>query len=226
MLVTPNADKILNRLWGTNISFSVATTLLSTILIVISILKQRMSHDIPGSDAPRTAIEIIVESSAIYSIASIIWIPLRIIDGPHSPTFLLAFAVSSAFYSWSVVRFIMMPFFLRNFSSGYLQNIAPSLIMLRVAMQRAKIDRSPADLLSSIRFNTNLDTAMASTSSERSRAIPFLPVPDADNDNSFEVDVLDDISRRLRSNSDNNVVMAPMNDDEEKAQYSALCSDP
>jgi hypothetical protein len=105
MLVTPNADKILNRLWGTNISFSVATTLLSTILIVISILKQRMPHDIPGSDAPRTAIEIIVESSAIYSIASIIWIPLRIIDGPHSPTFLLAFAVSSAFYSWSVVRF-------------------------------------------------------------------------------------------------------------------------
>jgi hypothetical protein len=67
---------------------------------------------------------------------------------------------------------------------------------------------------------------MASTSSERSRAIPFLPVPDADNDNSFEVDVLDDISRRLRSNSDSNVVMALMNDDEENAQYSALCSDP
>jgi hypothetical protein len=104
MLRIPNADKILNRLSGVNITFSVATTLLSTILIIY-ILKQRVSHELAGSDAPLTAVENIVESSAIYSIASIIWIPFRMIVGSHSPTFILAFAVSSAFFSSSVVRF-------------------------------------------------------------------------------------------------------------------------
>jgi hypothetical protein len=95
--------------------------------------------------------------------------------------------------------------------------------MLRVAMQRAKIDPSPVDLLSSIRFNINLDTAMTSVSSEISRAIPVLPVPDVDNDGSFAVDVLDVISHRLRSSSDKNVAVTLLNDDdEEKAQYPAL----
>jgi hypothetical protein len=49
-------------------------------------------------------------------------------------------------------------------------------------MQRANICPSPVELLSSIRFYVNMNTAMASISSERSQAIPFMPVADVDND--------------------------------------------
>jgi hypothetical protein len=66
-----------------NISFSVSTTILSTLIIVIRIIMlSRMSDSARHTEGwhhqnpSRTAIEIIIESAALYALASLAYIPV------------------------------------------------------------------------------------------------------------------------------------------------------
>jgi hypothetical protein len=67
-----------------------------------------MSRHMPRSQGPQTAMEMIVESSALYSIAAIVYIPFRMLYSEEvgSRAFNLAFVFASGFFYSMVVRVI------------------------------------------------------------------------------------------------------------------------
>jgi hypothetical protein len=101
----PNAPDIMNRLVAVNICFSAATTVFATLIIVVHITRNRMSRHMPRSQGPQTALEMIVESSALYSVSAIIYIPFRMLYSEEvaSRAFNLAFVFASGFFYSMVV---------------------------------------------------------------------------------------------------------------------------
>jgi hypothetical protein len=81
-----------------NIILSLVTTILSTLIIVIQIL--RVSR-LPGvSRQPYTAIGIIIESAALYSVASLVYIPISTVN---SNGLLMAVLYAEMFYKQAAV---------------------------------------------------------------------------------------------------------------------------
>jgi hypothetical protein len=74
--VTPQviSDNLVNAMIISSFVLSVITTILSSVIIVIRIL---MVSRMPGaSRQPRIAMEIIVESAALYSISALVYTPM------------------------------------------------------------------------------------------------------------------------------------------------------
>jgi hypothetical protein len=108
-----NIDTILDRMLATSICLSVATTLISTLIIAFCVLRfrwhwsQRRAQRKVLQSAPYTAMEIVVESSALYSVAAILCIPYEMdpgINGWYSIvySFFSAMVVSSLIFLYLV----------------------------------------------------------------------------------------------------------------------------
>jgi hypothetical protein len=80
-------DNVYFSIETTTYSLSVATTVLSTLIISGRILK--VSHMAGISSQPRTVLEIIVESAALYSIAALGFISLMGVSDPNVGTYSL-----------------------------------------------------------------------------------------------------------------------------------------
>jgi hypothetical protein len=82
------------------------TTVISTIIIAVFILRIRVATSVAGipkckASASSTALEIIIESSVFYLIVGIIWIPLRI--GVECFGSQESFGITLAFFSGIIV---------------------------------------------------------------------------------------------------------------------------
>jgi hypothetical protein len=129
-------------------SLSVVTTVLSTVIIGIRILKvSRM----PGaSRQPKTAMEIVVESAVLYSLSASVYI------------LVVAFAKASAltyqiyvqlFFDYMAVESHPSPHSSSSPNSPS-QNFAPALIMLRVVLGRARPDIEWSGRISDLQFSS------------------------------------------------------------------------
>ena len=84
--------------WVTaNVSFSVATTVVSTLTIVIRILRVTR---LPGTKLSSSAVEIIVESAALYAVSSLVYLGL---SQPTSMTTDVRFFYAQVFFSTMAV---------------------------------------------------------------------------------------------------------------------------
>jgi hypothetical protein len=104
LLVSPDVSKItadqLNA-WATaNISLSVATTVVSTLIIVIRILRVTR---LPGTKLSSSVVEIVVESAALYGVSSLVYLGL---SQPTSMTADVRFFYAQVFFSTMAVRCI------------------------------------------------------------------------------------------------------------------------
>jgi hypothetical protein len=131
-------------------SLSVATTVLSTMIIVIRIL---MVSRMPGAtDQPRIAMEIIVESALLYSISALVYTPMvaywslttaPAVYSQYAELFFVYMAVESIHHSSS-----------SSGSNSTSQNFAPALIMLRVVLGRACPATKWSVKISGLQFNS------------------------------------------------------------------------
>jgi hypothetical protein len=146
---------LINILSMSFVSLSVATTIIVTILIVVRILR---ASRFPGVQRPRLVLEILIESAALYSITSAVFIGfyastqrIAMENVLYPETFWAAMIVSGD--SVSVVN---SPY------SAFTQYFAPAFIMLRVALGRARSDTDWVNKVSSINFK-NTQTARTGT---------------------------------------------------------------
>jgi hypothetical protein len=153
---------IANAVQISGIALSVATTTVSTIIIVTRIL---LVSRMPGaSKQPRLAAEIITESAALYSISALIYISL--VSAASSTTVVLENAprrlYGEAFFTYLAVSFlsahlsiIVSSAISLHFPSHSSQNFAPAFIMLRVALGRARPDTEWSGKISGLEFSSN-----------------------------------------------------------------------
>jgi hypothetical protein len=143
------SDELVNAVTISSYSLSVATTVLSTVIIVTRIM---IVSRMPGaSRQPQLgiAVEIIVESAALYSISAIVYTPM-IADSTltynlYGDLFFAHMAVES-----HPVHTSPSP------SANCLsQNFAPALIMLRVVLGRARADNEwSGKIISGLQFKS------------------------------------------------------------------------
>ena len=102
--VTPLSisDKLPGAVLISSYSLSVATTILSTVIIAIRILTvSRM----PGvSRQPSTAMEVVVESAALYSISALVYTPMLI----HLSLSHLPLAPTATYFEYADIFFTYM----------------------------------------------------------------------------------------------------------------------
>ena len=99
--ITPQfvPDKLANAVVISSYTLSVVATILSTMIIVIQILM--VSH-MPGViHQSRTAIEIVVESAALYSISALVFTPMIASSATASATYVL---YADTFFAYMAVE--------------------------------------------------------------------------------------------------------------------------
>jgi hypothetical protein len=150
---------ITNAMEITTYALSVATTTLSTIIIVTRIL---LVSRMPGaSKQPRLVAEIITESAAPYTISALIYIAM--IPGDY---YYIDYA--SAFFAYMAVRPLPFPTSLPVNSS---QNFVPVFIMLRVVLGRTRPGTDWSSKISGLEFRSNPAVgAGAQVSPDKSRS--------------------------------------------------------
>jgi hypothetical protein len=102
---------ILDQMVATNWCLSVVTTVILTLIIVLHILRfrqyaNRQREGATGKitkSAPYTAMEIVVESSALYSVTAILWIPFRMMSSMTDRDQLQWYTLVYPFFSAMVV---------------------------------------------------------------------------------------------------------------------------
>jgi hypothetical protein len=133
-------------------ALSVASTILSTILIVVRILYVAR---IPGTTRqPYTVIEVVVESAALYSISALIYIVML-----HE--WIVNLSLMDLYGEIFCSNMAVSKISLESLSSStdilfLSQNISPALIMLRVVLRRAYPDanREWSDKMSELQFGS------------------------------------------------------------------------
>jgi hypothetical protein len=102
----------------------------------------------------RSALEIIVESAAAYSIASVVYATILGLTRIHTWAF-LAYFYAETFFTAIAVSFLDSSFSLPSSLIG--QNFAPAFIMLRVALGRIDFDSGGKSVrgsdVSTLRYN-------------------------------------------------------------------------
>jgi hypothetical protein len=94
-------DSIVNPVQLSSYSLSVATTVLSTVMIVIRILM--VSHMPGASRQPQIAMEIIVESATLYSISALVYTSMLAHLSFTSPE-----TLSETYYLYADLFFVYM----------------------------------------------------------------------------------------------------------------------
>jgi hypothetical protein len=97
---------VVDRFIASQTSLSVVATVLSTTVITVFILRMRTSSSAAGTirrkaSVSSAALEIIIESSVLYSVTGIIWIPFRM--GLDRSTAFVSYGISHAFFCSMVV---------------------------------------------------------------------------------------------------------------------------
>jgi hypothetical protein len=141
----------MNTILVTHVTLSVATTLLSTVFIIYRILS---AARLRRCEQSRGAIEVMVESALLYSVASIIYMALV-----SSSKTMMASMYADAFFEAMMV--CLSHFVVVRILMCALQSIAPALIMLRVVLGRARKDSEWHHLSSG--WRTSTATAMSRT---------------------------------------------------------------
>jgi hypothetical protein len=169
--ITPQVlpNNLYNTVAISSFSLSVVTTVLSTVIIVIRIL---MVSRMPGaSHQPRIALEIVVESAALYFISALVFTPMVSSFDAPSGTYHI---YPELFFAYMAVEYhpSYFPFSSINCPS---QNFSPALIMLRVVLGRARPDTEWSGKISGLHFNS----APGAPESVRSRGVTstILTVP-------------------------------------------------
>ena len=96
------SDELLVAVLISCYSLSVATTVLSTVIIVIQIL--RVSHMQGVHHQPSIAMEVIVESAALYPISALVYTPMLI----HLSSSQLPLAPTATYFEYADIFFTYM----------------------------------------------------------------------------------------------------------------------
>jgi hypothetical protein len=132
-------------------SLSIATTVVSTVIIVIQIL---MVSRMPGSSCQLTsAMEIIVESAALYSISALVYTPIVAQLSAATAHVAMYQLYADIFFAYMAIESSFLSFPSSSPNSS-LQNFAPALIMLRVVLGRACPDTEWSGKISGLQSNS------------------------------------------------------------------------
>jgi hypothetical protein len=131
-----------------NTSLSVATTVMATLIIIIHILRVTR---LPGAQLSSSAVEIVVESAALYAVSSLVFLGLAV---PTSTTTDVRFFYAQVFFSTMAVCCTLLFF---HHSLTLRQAASPALIMLRVVLGRARpnTEWATSRKMSTLRFEAN-----------------------------------------------------------------------
>jgi hypothetical protein len=104
-----------------------------------------------GDGKPHRVMEIIIESALLYSISALAFIPMVSPAVENKDTFL---QYGSIFFDHMAVSRISFLLTTRN-GHNHRQNFAPALIMLRVALGRARPDSEWSEKASNLQFGSS-----------------------------------------------------------------------
>jgi hypothetical protein len=116
-----------------NVSLSATTTVLCTVMIVARIWKVTR---LPTANLSLGVIEVFVESAALYAIASLIYIA---ISEPITHATDVRYLYAQILFSTATVS-RLFHFIMHSKSNSRTQAVSPSLLLLRVALGRARPD--------------------------------------------------------------------------------------
>jgi hypothetical protein len=170
--ITPQfiPDNITNAVELSSYALSVATTVVSTGVIAIRIL---MVSRMPGTThQPQIALEIIVESAALYTISALVYTSM-VFD--VSPTALVVTYLNYAdiFFAYMAVECHLR--FLSASLNSRSQNFAPALIMLRVVLGRARPDIVWSKKISALHFHSAPGVQESARSGDATSTILSVP---------------------------------------------------